>query len=71
MSRRGNCLDNAVIENFFEHLKSEFFHHEKYTDVVSLQADLHEYIRWYNHERISLVLNGMSPAAYRAHAWAA
>lgn len=71
MSRRGNCLDNAVIENFFGHLKSEFFHPTKYPDVASLQEDLHEYIRWYNHERISLTLECMSPAAYRARALAA
>lgn len=68
MSRRGNCLDNAVIENFFGHLKSELFHHANYLDIASLQEEIHEYIHWYNHERISLSLGGMSPAAYRVRA---
>ncbi len=33
MSRKGNCLDNAVMENFFGHLKEEMFHHHEYTDT--------------------------------------
>lgn len=68
MSRRGNCYDNAVMENFFGHLKEEVFHHEHYESLEELQEALEEYIAWYNTTRISSVLEGMSPVQYRAHA---
>lgn len=71
MSRKGNCLDNAVMENFFGHLKEEMFHHDSYENVAELEAALHSYIAWYNTERVSLTLEGMSPIEYRSHALAA
>jgi putative transposase len=71
MSRRGNCYDNAVIENFFGHLKEELFHHVRYLDVNALTTAVHEYIYWYNNDRISLQLEGLSPVQYRAQALAA
>lgn len=67
MSRKGNCLDNAVIENFFGIIKSELFYLKRYNDVDELKSDIHEYIEYYNKDRIKLNLNGMSPAKYRAH----
>lgn len=67
MSRKGNCLDNAVVENFFGTLKSELYYLKKYRSVKELKKDIEEYIHYYNKERISLVLNGMSPIKYRAH----
>lgn len=67
MSRKGNCLDNAVIENFFGILKSELYYLKKYKTIKNLKADIQDYIRYYNQERISLTLNGMSPIKYRAH----
>lgn len=66
MSRRGNCLDNAIIENFFGILKSELFYLKKYTSVSQLKKEIDEYIYYYNNERIKLNLNGMSPIKYRA-----
>ncbi|MBP1327448.1 putative transposase [Leucobacter exalbidus] len=71
MSRKGNCLDNAVMENFFGHLKEEMFHHDKFDSIEQLEAEVHEYITWYNTARVSLTLEGMSPMEYRAHALAA
>ena len=71
MSRKGNCLDNAVMENFFGHLKAECFHLTRFGTTEALIRALHEYIRWYNTDRISLRLQGMSPVQYRAHAVAA
>jgi putative transposase len=71
MSRKGNCYDNAVMENFFGHLKEELFHHVRFLNTDALAAALHEYIRWYNNERISTKLEGLSPAQYRAQALAA
>lgn len=67
MSRKGNCLDNAVIENFFGIIKSELFYLKKYSSVDDLKKEIKEYIIYYNNDRIKLNLNGMSPIQYRAH----
>lgn len=67
MSRKGNCLDNAVIENFFGIIKSELFYLHKYKDIKELKKDITAYIKYYNNERIKLNLKGMSPVKYRAH----
>jgi putative transposase len=67
MSRKGNCLDNAIIENFFGILKSELFYLKKYTSIFELKKEIEEYIYYYNNERIKLNLNEMSPIKYRAH----
>jgi putative transposase len=65
MSRKGNCLDNAVMESFFGTLKAEFFDLQKFNSVQELQEGLHTYIRYYNHDRITLKLKGLSPVEYR------
>ena len=67
MSRKGNCYDNAIIENFFGTIKSELFYLKKYGSVDELKNDIKEYIHYYNNERIKLNLRGMSPINYRAH----
>lgn len=67
MSRKGNCLDNAVIENFFGILKSELFYIMKFKDINHLKLEIKGYIKYYNNERIKLNLKGMSPIQYRAH----
>lgn len=67
MSRKGNCLDNAVIENFFGTLKSELFYLKKYSSINQLKQEIIEYIDYYNNDRIKLNLKGMSPIQYRAH----
>ena len=71
MSRKGNCYDNAVMENFFGHLKEELFHRVRFLGIDALETALHEYIRWYNNDRISIKLKGLSPVQYRAQALAA
>ena len=71
MSRKGNCLDNAVAENFFSHLKEELFHRERFETVEDFIQALDEYIGWYNTTRISTALQGLSPVEYRAQALAA
>lgn len=67
MSRKGNCLDNAVIENFFSIFKTEFLYLHKFNDMDSFNKELKIYIDYYNNERIKLNLNGMSPVQYRTH----
>lgn len=67
MSRKGNCLDNAVIENFFGIIKSELFYLNRYSSINQLKEEIIEYINYYNNDRIKLNLKGMSPIQYRAH----
>lgn len=67
MSRKGNCLDNAIIENFFGILKSELFYIQKFTSLEELKREIKQYINYYNSERIKSNLNKMSPIQYRAH----
>lgn len=68
MSRKGNCLDNAAMESFFGTLKSEFFYLESFESVEQLASGLEGYIAYYNQERISLRLNGLSPVEFRTQA---
>ena len=67
MSRKGNCLDNAIIENFFGIIKSELFYLKKYKSIDQLKQEIEEYINYYNNDRIKSNLNKMSPMKYRAH----
>ena len=68
MSRRGNCLDNAVAENFFGILKSEMYHKETFGIAEELIENIKEYIDYYNNKRIKLKLKGLSPIQYRNQA---
>lgn len=65
MSRKGNCLDNAMIENFFGLLKSELFYGEIFKSIEEFIAKLKEYLYYYNHIRIKEKLKGLSPIEYR------
>ena len=67
MSRKGNCLDNAVMENFFGLLKSELLYLQEFDSVEHFLKELDEYLRYYNVDRIKEKLNGMSPVQYRTH----
>ena len=67
MSRKGNCMDNGTMENFFGRLKVEMFYGEKFESVNTFIDELKRYINYYNNERISLKLKGMSPVQYRTH----
>ena len=65
MSRKGNCLDNAVMENWFGIMKTEFFYQKKFETIEAFKAELEEYIHYYNHDRIKQKLKGLSPVDYR------
>ena len=60
MSRKGNCMDNGAMENFFGRLKVEMFYGEEFESVDDFIHELNEYIHYYNNERISSKLK-MSP----------
>ncbi|MGK9486766.1 IS3 family transposase [Bacillus tropicus] len=67
MSRKGNCYNNAVIENFFGIMKSEFLYRKEFESITHFKQELAKYIEYYNHKRIKAKLKGMSPVQYRAH----
>ena len=67
MSRKGNCLDNAIVENFFGTLKSELFYLKKYDSISQLKKEIKDYINYFKNDRIKINLKGMSPVQYRAH----
>ena len=70
MSRKGNCMDNGAMENFFGRLKVEMFYGEKFESVNAFIEELKRYIAYYNNDRISMKLKGMSPVQYRTHSQA-
>jgi len=67
MSRKGNCLDNCVMENFFGKMKNEMFygHEYEFESLDDLQKEMENYIEYYNKERIQTRLNGMTPVQAR------
>lgn len=67
MSRKGNCLDNAMAENFFGIMKSELLYAEKFESPEEFIKALEEYIDYYNNKRIKSRLKGMGPVQYRTH----
>ncbi len=67
MSRKGNCLDNSVMENFFGLLKSELLYLQEFESMDHFQQELEAYIHYYNHKRLKGKLKGMSPVQYRTH----
>ena len=65
MSRKGNCLDNSVMENFFGLLKTEMFYKHEFTSTEHLISEIESYIDYYNNKRIKGKLKGLSPVQYR------
>jgi transposase InsO family protein len=65
MSRRGNCYDNASMESFFSHLKTEALYPYDIRSVEEAQSRIEEYIHFYNNHRPQRKLNKLSPAQYR------
>ena len=67
MSRKGNCLDNSLAENFFGLLKSELFYMKEYKTIEELEKDIIEYIDYYKKKKKKSKLKGMSHVQYRTH----
>ena len=65
MSRKGNCLDNSVMENFFGLLKTEMFYKHNFDSAEHLIDEIEKYIDYYNNKRIKGKLKGLSPVQYR------
>ena len=67
MSRKENSLDNGLMENFFSILKREMFYgyEDQYKNTDELIQAIHQYIQYYNNDRIKGKLKGLSPVQYR------
>lgn len=71
MSRKGNCLDNSVMENFFGLLKSELLYLRTFDSMEQFRNELIKYIDYYNNKRIKSKLKGLSPVQFRIQSSAA
>lgn len=67
MSRKGNSIDDALMENFFGLLKTEMFYdrEDSYESLDDLEKAICEYIAYYNHDRIKTRLKGLTPLEWR------
>ena len=67
MSRKGNSMDNGMMENFFGLLKTEMFYDQEncYETLDDLIKAIDDYIYYYNYDRIKEKLKGLSPVNYR------
>lgn len=68
MSRKGNCLDNAVMESFFAILKSELLYLQKFDSLEHFKAELIDYLDYYNSHRAKTMLKGLPPVLHRLQA---
>ena len=68
MSRKGNCLDNAVMENFFGLFKSELLYLHSFDSIDHFKNELIAYLHYYSFRRIKAKLNGLPPAIHRQQA---
>ncbi|RXI96623.1 IS3 family transposase [Anaerobacillus alkaliphilus] len=66
MSRKGNCYDNSVMENFFGIMKSEFLYYKEFESIEHFMQELEKYMKYYNTKRMKAKLK-MSPVQYRTH----
>ena len=65
MSRKGNCIDNSPMENFFGIMKQEMYYGMVYYSYEELKNSIEKYIKYYNEKRIKEKLGWMSPVEYR------
>ena len=62
MSRKGNCWDNAIAENFFKTLKTELVYHTRFETKAQAKLELFDYIEvWYNRKRRHSALDYNTP----------
>ncbi len=71
MSRKDNCFDNAVMENFFGYLKAEMYHGEHFVSVDEFSRAIDRYINWCNNDRVHERIKGLMPMQCRSRAFAA
>lgn len=67
VSRKGNCLDNSLMENFFGIMKRVMFYEHEYEfkSLEQLKIEMIKYIDYYHNKRIKKELKGLTPVQYR------
>ncbi|WP_061459340.1 IS3 family transposase, partial [Streptococcus gallolyticus] len=65
MSRVGKCIDNAPMESFWGHFKTESYHLKKYKTYDELVTDVEAYIDFYNTQRYQAKRNNLTPLEFR------
>ena len=65
MRRKGNCMDNAVIENFFGLLKSKLLCLQEFNSMEYFKKELVDYLDYYNNRRVKAKLKRLPPAIHR------
>ena len=67
MSRKGNSLDDGLMEGFFGILKREMFYgfEKQFKNLNEMEDAIRDYIEYYNHKRIKIKLKGLTPLEYR------
>ena len=68
MRRKGNCLDNAVVENFLGPIKSELLYLQKFQSMEHFRRELIHYLDYCNNHCIKVQLKGLPPALHRQQA---
>ena len=70
MSRKGNCLDNSPMENFFGRMKNEMFYglEDTFNSLEELKQAMIDYINYHNNKRLSLKGKGLTPVEIRNQA---
>lgn len=64
-SRKGNCMDNSLIENFFGIMKKEMFYNREFDSLDELKREMIKYIKYYNTKRINKKRGGLTIIEYR------
>ncbi|WP_327063390.1 IS3 family transposase [Lactococcus lactis] len=65
MSRRRNCHDNSVMENYFGLLKQEIYYGYTFTRFEELKRVIMDWIHFYNTKRVKKKLGWLSPTESR------
>jgi transposase InsO family protein len=65
MSRKGNCYDNAVVENFFGILKTELLYLQKFESPEHFKSELIDWLDYYNNRRTKEKLFDLAPSQFR------
>lgn len=70
MSRKGNCLDNSPMENFFGRMKNEMLYglEDAFNSLEELKQAMIDYINYHNNQRLSLKGKGLTPVQIRNQA---
>lgn len=70
MSRKGNCMDNGIMEQFFGKMKNEMFygHESEFKTLDELYKAMVDYIDYYNNKRVTVKLKGLTPCQARNQA---